>query len=49
MAVQYIRDRNKRRYYIYAYKGGPRVHVHEGPRKPKTRNCRRISRHWLGL
>ena len=28
MAVQYIRDRNKRRYYIYAYKGGPRVHVH---------------------
>ncbi|MBK61637.1 MAG: hypothetical protein CL575_01595 [Altererythrobacter sp.] len=36
MAVQYIRDRNKRRYYIYAYKGGPRVHVHEGPRKPKT-------------
>lgn len=36
MAVQYIPDRNKRRYYIYAYKGGPRVHVHEGPRKPKT-------------
>lgn len=36
MAVQYIRDRKRQRYYIYAYKGGPRVHIHEGPRKPKT-------------
>lgn len=36
MAVQYIRDRKRQRFYIYAYKGGPRVHVHEGPRKPKT-------------
>ncbi len=36
MAVQYIRDRKRQRYYIYAYKGGPRVHVHEGPRKPKV-------------
>lgn len=36
MALQYIRDRKRQRIYIYAYKGGPRVHVHEGPRKPKT-------------
>lgn len=36
MAVQYIRDRKRQRVYVYAYKGGPRVHVHEGPRKPKT-------------
>lgn len=36
MAVQYIRDRKRQRFYIYAYRGGPRVHVHEGPRKPKT-------------
>lgn len=35
MAVQYIPDRKRQRFYIYAYKGGPRVHVHEGPRKPK--------------
>ena len=35
MAVQYIPDRKRQRYYIYAYKGGPRVHIHEGPRKPK--------------
>lgn len=36
MALQYIRDRKRQRFYIYAYKGGPRIHVHEGPRKPKT-------------
>src|SRR5690606_1969457 len=36
MAVQYIRDRKRRRIYIYAYKGGPRVHIHEGSRKPRT-------------
>lgn len=36
MAIQYIPDRKRQRYYIYAYKGGPRVHIHEGPRKPKT-------------
>lgn len=35
MAVQYIRDRKRQRIYVYAYKGGPRIHVHEGPRKPK--------------
>lgn len=35
MALQYIRDRNRKRIYVYAYKGGPRIHVHEGPRKPK--------------
>lgn len=35
MAVQYIRDRNRQRFYIYAYKGGPRVHIHEGGCKPK--------------
>lgn len=34
MTVQYIRDRNKKRWYVYAYRGGPRVMVHEGPRKP---------------
>lgn len=36
MALQYIRDRKRQRFYVYAYKGGPRIHVHEGPRKPKT-------------
>lgn len=35
MAIQYIRDRKRQRFYIYAYKGGPRIHVHEGERKPK--------------
>lgn len=35
MAIQYIKDRKGRRWYCYAYKGGPRIHVHEGPRKPK--------------
>jgi integrase len=34
MAVQFIRDRNKKRWYVYAWKGGPRIRVHEGPRKP---------------
>lgn len=35
MALQYIRDRNGQRWYVYAYRGGPRIHVHEGPRRPK--------------
>lgn len=35
MALQFIRDRKRQRFYVYAYKGGPRIHVHEGPRKPK--------------
>lgn len=35
MALQYIRDRKGKRIYVYAYRGGPRIHVHEGPRKPK--------------
>lgn len=35
MAIQYIRDRKRQRFYVYAYKGGPRIHVHDGPRKPK--------------
>lgn len=35
MAIQYIKDRKGQRWYVYAYKGGPRIHVHEGPRKPK--------------
>ncbi|WP_203309808.1 tyrosine-type recombinase/integrase [Sphingomonas beigongshangi] len=34
MAVQYIRDRTKRKWFVYAYKGGPRIMTHEGPRKP---------------
>lgn len=36
MAIQIIPDRNRTRWYVYAYKGGPRIHVHEGPRKPKS-------------
>ncbi len=35
MAVQYIRSRCGKRIYVYAYRGGPRIHIHEGPRKPK--------------
>lgn len=35
MALQYIRDRKHQRFYVYAYKGGPRIHVHDGPRKPR--------------
>lgn len=35
MALQYIWDRKRAKCYVYAYKGGPRIHVHEGPRKPK--------------
>lgn len=35
MALQIIPDRRRQRWYVYAYKGGPRIHVHEGPRKPK--------------
>lgn len=35
MALQYIWDRKRQRVYVYAYKGGPRIHVHDGPRKPK--------------
>lgn len=34
MAVQFIRDRNKRKWRVYAYKGGPHILTHEGPRKP---------------
>lgn len=36
MALQYIWGRNRQRCYVYAYKGGPRIHVHEGRRKPKS-------------
>lgn len=36
MALQYIWNRNRTKCYIYAFKGGPRIHVHEGSRKPKT-------------
>ena len=36
MAPQYIWDRKRQKCYVYAYKGGPRIHVHEGPRRPKT-------------
>lgn len=36
MAVQYIWDRKRQKCYIYAYKGGPRIHVHEGRRRPKV-------------
>jgi integrase len=35
MAIQYIWNRKRTKVYVYAYKGGPRVYVHEGPRKPK--------------
>lgn len=35
MAVQYIWNRKRTKCYVYAYKGGPRIHVHEGERKPK--------------
>lgn len=35
MAIQYIRDRKRQRIYVYAFKGGPRIHVHDGPRRPK--------------
>lgn len=35
MALQYIWDRKRTRCYVYAYKGGPRIMVHEGSRKPK--------------
>jgi integrase len=35
MAIQYIRDRKGLRWYVYAFKGGPRIHVHEGARKPR--------------
>lgn len=29
-----IPDRYRRRWYVYAWRGGPRIHVHEGPKKP---------------
>lgn len=35
MALQYIWNRKRTKCYVYAYKGGPRIHVHEGTRKPK--------------
>lgn len=35
MAVQFIRDRTKTKWYVYAFKGGPKVMTHVGPRKPK--------------
>lgn len=35
MAIQFIRDRSKRFWFVYAYKGGPRIMKYEGPRKPK--------------
>lgn len=36
MSLQYIWDRRRQRCYVYAYKGGPRIHIHEGRRKPRT-------------
>lgn len=35
MALQYIWNRKRTKCYVYAYKGGPRIHVHDGERKPK--------------
>lgn len=35
MAVQFIRDRNKVKWRVYAYKGGPCIMTHQGARKPK--------------
>lgn len=32
--IQFIRDRNKRRWRVYAYRGGPHIATYEGPRKP---------------
>jgi integrase len=34
MAIQFIRNRQKTVYYVYAWKGGPLLMKHEGPRKP---------------
>lgn len=34
MAVQIIPSRKRDAFYIYAYKGGPLIRKHEGPRKP---------------
>lgn len=34
MALQFIRNRKKNVYYVYAWKGGPLIMRHEGSRKP---------------
>lgn len=34
MAIQFIRNRQKTVWYVYAWKGGPLLMKHEGPRKP---------------
>lgn len=34
MAIQYIRNRQKTVWYVYAWKGGPLLMKHEGARKP---------------
>lgn len=34
MAIQFIRDRTRTKWYVYAWKGGPLIMRHEGSRKP---------------
>lgn len=34
MALQFIRDRTRTKWYVYAWKGGPLIMRHEGTRKP---------------
>lgn len=34
MKLAIIPDRHRQRWYVYAWRGGPRIHIHEGRKKP---------------
>lgn len=43
MSVQFIWNRKRTACYVYAYKGGPCILKHDGPRKPKLTAAHRIA------